>query len=106
MGTKDHCRPITQCCNHPCKIYIFNGKQRFQLMLGTSLLSQRETLLHELGVAPNSSNQLTLVFKNMESQDKLDAAIQQAGWDGDAGKVEQLLSEGADPNSYDGSKGN
>merc|ERR1711939_1025627 len=36
----------------------------------------------------------------------MDRAIQQAGWDGDADKVERLLAEGADPNAYDGSKGN
>jgi len=22
--TKDNCKPITSCCNHPCKIYIYN----------------------------------------------------------------------------------
>jgi len=107
---KEHCRPISQCCRHPCRIYIYNGdaRRRFQLTLGNVALNQPRSTLSALGVEANSLNQLTLVYKGKpsESQEKLDSAIQQAGWDGDADKVERLLAKGADPNNYDGSKGN
>lgn len=75
------------------------------------MLKQPKHTLLDLGVEFGSSNVLTIVFRGQSSssqcrsQEELDSALQQAGADGNADKVDSLLSEGGDPNNYDGSKG-
>jgi len=82
--TKEHCKPITSCCHHPCKIYIWTGKPKFcKGCEGRAMPSERKA---------STANVLRL---NAE----LNACARNTN---DTGRMQRLVAEGADLTSTNG----